>query len=906
MNKPKKLSILRTSLLAAMVAATFSAQAAGLGRLSVFSGIGEPLRAEVALSATAEEMGSLAARLASFKEFGDAGIEFMPVLAGLNFDIHKSADGTAVLRLRTAAPVNEPFLHFLLELSWASGRVVREYTFLLDPPETLRPDRPSGVYAPATLPSRPEKLPEAAPLTPPPAAEALAPVAGMQGEVTVKAGDTLGKIARTHKPDAVTLEQMLAALFNNNREVFDAGNMNRLRAGKILRLPDPAEVAAVDSGEARRLIVGQAREFDEYRRRLAAAAVAVPATDREAAPTQEVAGKIVPDAPAKAPAPVAKDKLEVSRTEAPKTAEAARQRAEEDLIARDLALREANERIAQLEKNLAKLQQLAEIKSQAGAQLQQQAEAVVAPPPDTTAKEEPVQPPVPATEAQAPQAPSAPAEEVAKPKEAAPAKPPVKPAPQPKAPPAPPPPEPSFMEENPELVLGGGGIVALLLAYLGYSAWRRKKQSSDEAAEDAPAGSDVVQKPAAEASETSSLAAGIAGGNDISIQGDFSEEGVLTTEENVDPVAEADVLMAYGRDAQAEEILKEGLRGDPERAAIYLKLLELYVQRKDVGEFESVAGQLRDLTRGQGADWEKAIVLADSLGIAHEAIKPADMTATTQLRQAAAVPAMAEGIVLSADTAKPFAPAAASEAAVGPGEPAAPATGTMDFDLDLGTGAGTKAPEVGEEPSGGAAGEPIGSLDFDLDLGSVSTPAKAEPAAAKPLRVEQEVASLDFDLGLPTAAPDETPEVPGSAAPATLSAQGGFPAAIDFSLDIDAEPSTGSSAEAAPMGLADLDLDLDVAPGASPAAAATPDFDLSLDILSDAGAPAKPEAIAEAAGDVGEVAGDPEVATKLELAQAYEEMGDREGARELLNEVLKEGSSTQQALARARLDQLGA
>lgn len=108
------------------------------------------------------------------------------------------------------------------------------------------------------------------------------------------------------------------------------------------------------------------------------------------------------------------------------------------------------------------------------------------------------------------------------------------------------------------------------------------------------------------------------------------------------------------------------------------------------------------------------------------------------------------------------------------------------------------------------------------------------------------------------------------------------------------------------MGLADLDLDLDVAPGASPAAAATPDFDLSLDILSDAGAPAKPEAIAEAAGDVGEVAGDPEVATKLELAQAYEEMGDREGARELLNEVLKEGSSTQQALARARLDQLGA
>ena len=115
--------------------ASVAAQAAGLGKLTIFSGLGQPLRAEMEISATPEELAGMTARLASADVFKQAGVEFSQALSGLRFDVEKRTSGKSVVKLTSARPVNDPFLDFLVELNWPTGRLVREYTFLLDPPE---------------------------------------------------------------------------------------------------------------------------------------------------------------------------------------------------------------------------------------------------------------------------------------------------------------------------------------------------------------------------------------------------------------------------------------------------------------------------------------------------------------------------------------------------------------------------------------------------------------------------------------------------------------------------------------------------------------------------------------------------------------------------------------------------
>src|SRR5258706_11525299 len=128
--------------LAVLLCAPLMAHAAGLGRLTVNSALGQPLRAEIEIvSLQAGEEDSLQARLASMDAFRQAGIELSGALVGLQFSIEKRA-GRPVIRLSTSQPVNEPFLDLLVELSWATGRLVREYTFLIDPQEYKGPRQP--------------------------------------------------------------------------------------------------------------------------------------------------------------------------------------------------------------------------------------------------------------------------------------------------------------------------------------------------------------------------------------------------------------------------------------------------------------------------------------------------------------------------------------------------------------------------------------------------------------------------------------------------------------------------------------------------------------------------------------------------------------------------------------------
>ncbi|HEX8988444.1 MAG TPA: FimV/HubP family polar landmark protein [Rhodocyclaceae bacterium] len=884
-SKPFRLSALAVAL--AML--PLGAHAAGFGRLTVTSALGQPLRAQIEVTASREELSSLSARMASGAAFKEAGIEYTPALSALRFSIEKRPSGQAFIVVGSDRPFNEPFVDMLVQMDWASGRLVREYTFLLDPPDVVKKaETPAAVPLPEVKKEAPAATaPEPAP-APAPAAAAPAEKPAAQAPVkpTAKAtaagttrqvvkGDTLAKIASETKPSDVSLDQMLAALFLNNKEAFDGGNMNRLRAGKILTIPDAKAVAEVAPAEAHKMVVAQASDFNAYRRKLAAAAAAEPA--KEEAPKQAATGKIAPKVEEKAPpVPAGKDKLEVSRTEAAKGGGKSAARigqVEEDLIARDKELKEANSRIAALEKNLAELKRLADMKAAAGAKPAEApakpAEAAKPPvppaapvPPALTVPAKPVEPVKPA---EAPKAAEAP-----KPAEA------EKPAapPKPKAPPQPvepPPPPPSFVDENPEIVFGGAAVLAALAGYFGYSAWRRKREAAE---------------PDTGASEMApSSVFGTAGGQSVdtgaSLPTDFSQQPVDSGDEGVDPVAEADVYIAYGRDKQAEEILLEALKTDPTRAAIHVKLLEIYAARKDTSSFESVARELYGLTGGAGHDWERAQLLGRSIdpnnplygapvAAAAPAAAPAPAPAAAQPK-AEAAPAldMTSTVVTSARAMQ--APAAERPAAPAPQPTAAPAAApaeelpaSLDFDLDL----SAPTPEAAAPAEAPKSEEPI-SLDFDLGMAAPAPEAAAAPAAAP---------SIDFELGTPE--PAKTVEAP----PAAPEAGG-----LDFDFDLSEPAAPAAPAPAAPV----ADIPLPVEP-AKPTAAASLDLaGISLDLDEVPAAAAVPETTA--------LIDDPEVATKLELAQAYEEMGDKEGARELLNEVLNEGSPAQQDAAKQKL-----
>jgi len=887
-NTDKRNRLKATVIAAAIAVLPFAAHAAGLGKITVLSALGQPLKAELEVTASREEATSLVAKVAPAEAFRQAGIEYPSVLATLRFsrDI-KERGGRRFVELSTDRPLNEPFIDMLVELSWASGRLVREYTFLLDPPDLAVKAAPAPIAAPevraepamAITGDRAVAIPaETRPVTESRLPESRQPAerpAAAAGSRTVVSGDTLGKIAAQTKPEGVSLDQMLVSLFRSNREAFDASNMNRLKAGKILSIPDAETASKVAPGEARKEIVAQAADFNAYRKRLAAVAATEPARDEGA--KQAVTGKIAPRVEDKAPSVMGKDKLEVSRTEAAKDAKGKPLQGriaalEEDLVARDRALKEASSRIAELEKNLTDLKKLAELKSQAGSDMQKQAQAakpapaeapkaaVPAPAPAAKPAEpaKPVEAPK-AAEAAKPAGAPAPAE-AAKPADAVaaakPAEAPKPPAPKKKVVPPPPPPEPDFLEENGALVFGGGGVLALLFGWLGISALRKKRAAAAEA------NATIADNDLSAHSVFSTTSLAPPPSEQEASQFSSTALGMAAHQETVDPVVEADTFLAFGRDAQAEEILLEALKTDPQRQAIHTKLLDIYFARKNVSQFEAVAKELHVLTGGTGEAWDKAAAMGAALDPGYFLYS----SAVAEEPAAAPAPAAAE---MEATTVLNVPPPVAEAPAPAAAEPV-----VLDFDLDLGTG------EAAAAATAATVAAPEPALDFDLDLGSPEAKPSAESTAPAEARKE---GGLDIDFDMPTK-PSEAPalEFPSAAAPQAPAAAPADANSIDFDFDL-GTPET-------PAPLPEMSIEV---PAAATAAAAPLDLgSISLELETPAGAePAAPD--------------NPEVATKLELAAAYEEMGDKDGARELFKEALAEGSPAQQKAARAKLDSLG-
>lgn len=870
-----RISPLGWAVVAAFGLWSTQSQALTLGALNVLSALGEPLRAEVQVTdVTQAEATNLQVRLAAPQTFQNAGLTFADTLQGVRTTLQRRADGGYVVRLEGVRPMNDPFVDILIEANSPSGRLVRDYTALIDPPQGRAPATSSGVAIDRPItpaPTRQAPRAERPTAIPAQAAAAPAPAAappGAASAITVRAGDTAGRLAAAAKPADVSLDQMLLAMLRANPSAFMNGNVNRLRAGAVLQMPSADAARATPPEEARRTIVAQSRDFNSYRQRLAtnAPSMNVEGADRQAS------GGLQARVQDRSAAGASADRLTISRGAAPGQASA------EERLAQQRQAKESSSRVAELSRNIEELNRLQGASSGASAGTAAPAQAAPAGPsapqaaapsegtaggtgapgvtaPSTTGSASST----PAATAPTPQAAASGGAAVALP--APPASAAVAPAPVPPAPSA-------AQEEqglldsllaNP-LMLAGGGIVLLLLL-LALLARRRQQQKKDAAESLFP---ESLQKDSY---------FGGSGGATVDTKEDHSGASSLNYSPSqldagdVDPVAEADVYLAYGRDLQAEEILKEALRTSPERTSIQLKLLEIYARRRDARAFEQLALELQGQTGGKGSDWHRAQELGRSLDPSNALYQGAH----------------------AAD-----APAAALPAGL------APAMSAAGIAASASAAGAMSAPR--EEPKPQAFVPSVAPLDFDLDL---DLPPARTPAAA-PAPTTPSVSSL-----FPSALADDARPVPGGPA-------SGLRGAAD-------EPTIPAPLRSAPVG--DLGNDFDTAPAelepmagfrhvgdevhTQPATLHAPlsmegsdifsrDFHAALNTADTQPMDLPlhiPTGIDPGPGESAD-------AVKLSLARELHALGDPEGARMLLEELIAESDGALQEDARRLLAEL--
>jgi pilus assembly protein FimV len=600
--------------------------ALGLGEIHLYSALNEPLNAEIDLVAAApDELAALSATLASRDSFTRYGIDKPPFLSSVTFKVGKGKDGRDVLLVRSTDSIPEPFVTFLVEVNWAHGRLMREYTVLLDPP-VYAPGAAASAAAPVIAPSTaaPPPVHRSAPPVAPSAdssATTAAPAPkssravtsrAESGDIRVGQGDTLTRIARSLQPEAsqAVVDQTMIALYRSNRDAF-GGNINILRQGAILRVPTTEQIAALNQREA----MGEVhRQIEAWRE------------------GEGTAGgghlRLVP--------PSSGGGVTGSGGAA---AGAGATGAETQTL---------KDRVRDLEAQLADSKRLLELRNSELSALQHKLAAAPAavPPPPAAVPPPAKAPPVATTPPVAPVTPPPAAVKPPAPPTTTAVPPPPVTATQATKPPAtkPPatkPPAPSAATDSGSWLdwLAGNWwlAVAALAAVLGgliFAALRRRRQEADDLGGMA-AVTDVAEmrdsttsklgaprRPESMVVEESgphALPEFGAEPDGLGENGELAHDDTMSSETSVnldqgDPLAEADFHMAYGLYDQAADLVRIALEREPDRRDLRLKLLEIYFVWGNKDAFlQTAKGLEATRDRAPSGEWDKILIMGKQI-----------------------------------------------------------------------------------------------------------------------------------------------------------------------------------------------------------------------------------------------------------------------------------------------------
>jgi len=848
----------KLALAVAVAIASTRVYALGLGDIELHSALNEPLDADVRLlSAQPGELGNASVRLAPNDEFAQAGIERPAILSDIKFTIVPGKNGTATLKITSTQPIREPFLDFIVQLDWQSGRLLREYTLLLDPP-VFGDEQKAPVAAPVTEVAAKAAAPASSPAATAPASPVTAAVPQQESPTTGAAGgneiksrlksdkgalsygltqrnDTLRSIATNLRPDdSVSVYQMMLALLKANPQAFYDNNVNGLKAGYVLRVPDKSAVMAIDEAYAVREAARQYERWQQTRRGSATTGEA-----ENASPVANSGQASQQTGTASQDKDSARLRLVAPGDVSAKTGGGAGGTQEElDKLRGELAIamessdtakRESDElrsRVSTLEDQINSMQRLLTLKDESLNELQKRSGMTATQPPAGSSPPAVAVPPV-ATVKPTPVKPT-----------------PVKPAAAPKAK------ESMDLFADPTLMAAAGGAALLLLSVLWLVMRRRRNGEEVEpvesvkyqdvlpAAEDQLAQEERMEIPEVaelgDTQEMSEVADEVAHDAEPDILQAASDLDVLHTPEgDIDPIVEADVYLAYRRYQQAETLIQNALAKQPGRQDLQAKLLEIYYASKNAESFKKVA---QSLYESIGADddnalWQRILPMGRELCPDHTLFNPSGDTGATAVK-GAMLEKEAGGIAdaLSGETHTDT------------------AAGDESLDLNMGDDFADASSVERSQAVGDAPQDE--KMEFDLNLGEESLGGATDIAA-------QEVAEQTSEPLL---------------------------AESEFASQTSAVQEMEGAAETRKQRAAD-DGDQNKSWGMEPTTSDFGNIDFGLD-------------------DADLLAGTDVVGTKLDLARAYIDMGDNDSARDILTEVIEEGNDQQKQEAKGLVEKI--
>ncbi|MFO7528834.1 MAG: FimV/HubP family polar landmark protein [Marinobacter sp.] len=951
------------------------AQALGLGEIELQSYLNEPLDAEIVLpQSRGVSPGDILVNIASDTAYERVGLDRNQFLSKLRFEVVTGTDGNLVVNVSSREPLREPYLNFLLELTWPNGRLMREYAVLVDPPVYAEE---SGVREQVTASSATTRTSEPA-AQPARSSESIRRQAeaesslgrGYSADAFGPTGpsDTLWTIASRVRPDnSVSMQQVMLSLQDLNPDAFIGGNINRLKRGEVLRVPTKDQIQSRTRAEATRIVSQQNQEFRSLQRTVDATP-----TPQQAEPADQAAAG-GGDAELKLLVAEERDSRDTTDggsaggdSDLPGGVDAGEAIAMEELESARRENAELNSRVEDLQDQVETLQRLLELKNNQLSDLQQMAgegdaEAVAGEAGASGESESaPIASAADAAESESEAAGTGENSETATSETEA--EPTTDEAEQGGADtdmaaeeaaadssgdeareadvggttdeattaPAQPPPAPQkafpgniidMIVNNPmyQIALGGGLILLLLLLLL---VARRNASREKEFYEQLNTDSE---------------------GESDSFEVDLGDEEAKAPEA-ADALAEADRYVAYGRTDQAVQTLETAISREPSRTDLRLKLLALYADNQDRQSFEKQFGEI------EAFEDEDALAEANSL---HSRLQEAESVPSiddleSQLRSDSFGTAQEDASAETSSEAEVSDELLADQYDASKEEQVENEFGDFDteyaeFDLSDVEQAEEKSEDAAEAES-----EPAGTQDdmIEFDLSSLETEDEGDPEAQNE---ETDFSSLEMDLEEPA---EESKEGQSDEFSLELEDDSGKPADAEgeeveselsgldesFLDELDAELNNvagedelgGDEMEESSLDDLELDVsdeDLALMEEFSDSADSTNhreeepaslNEELGLedtlgegDVMGEGEESSPEQEVAEINGsELGEdddfdfLAGTDEAATKLDLARAYIEMGDSDGARDILEEVTLEGDDAQKAEARDLLKNL--